>query len=181
MTERAVARSLTAAAFVLLASACAAAQAPQPAKPVDAGRFYTGVWAEIGRRPMSLTDGCVAGATRYTPAGRGRINVKDTCHKGAPSGREESIGGPGRIIDPGTNAKLRVSYRLFGILPVVREFWVLDHADDYSWFISSDPGFENLWIYTRDPNVDPATVKSLVNRARMLGYDVSKLEFPVQP
>ena len=98
-----------------------------------------------------------------------------------PSGREEAIGGPGRIIDPGANAKLRVSYRLFGILPVDREYWVLDHADDYSWFISADPKFENLWIYTRDPKVAPATVKALVNRARKLGYDVTKLEFPAQP
>ena len=130
---------------------------------------------------MSLTDGCVAGATQYAPAGPGRVVVRDTCHKGVPSGREESIGGPGRIIDPGTNAKLRVSYRLFGIFSVHREYWVLDHADDYSWFISADPKFENLWIYTRGPRANPVTVTALVNRARTLGYDVAKLEFPVQP
>lgn len=170
-----------AAAVGLFATACAAAQAPQPLKPVDFNRFYTGVWAEIGRRPMSLTDGCVAGATRYTPTGPGRVEVRDTCHKGAPSGPEAAIGGPGRIVDPGTNAKLRVSYRLFGLFSLSREYWVLDHADDYGWFISADPKFENLWIYTRDPRVDPATVKMLVDRARKLGYDVSKLEFPAQP
>ena len=181
MMERVISRTITAAVLALLSNACAAAHAPQPAKPVDAGRFYTGVWAEIGRRPISLTDGCVAGATRYTSAGHGRVDVRDTCHKGVPSGREEAIGGPGRIIDPGANAKLRVSYRLFGIFPVDREYWVLDHADDYSWFISADPNFENLWIYTRDPKVAPATVKALVNRARTLGYDVTKLEVPVQP
>jgi apolipoprotein D and lipocalin family protein len=162
-------------------AATVAAQAPEPSKRVDLDRFYSGVWAEIGRRPLALTDGCVAGATRYTKVGPDRIDVRDTCRKGSPSGHEEAIGGPGRILDPGTNAKLHVSYRLFGLLPVGRDYWVLDHADDYSWFISSDPKFDNLWIYARDPRIDAAERHELIERARALGYDVSKLEFPAQP
>ena len=54
---------------------------------------------------------------------------------------------------------------------------VLDHADDYSWFISADPTFNKLWIYTREvPNADQR--QRLVARAQALGYDVSRLEFP---
>jgi lipocalin len=30
------------------------AAAPQPAKPIDATRFYTGTWYEIARTPMSI-------------------------------------------------------------------------------------------------------------------------------
>ena len=163
-------------------SAGAAAQrAPEPTKPVDAARFYTGVWREIGRRPMSLTDGCVAGATEYTLAGPTRVKVRDTCTRGTPTGAVKAIGGPGTILDPGKNAKLRVSYRFFGLIPVDRDYRVLDHADDYSWFISADPSFQNLWIYTRDPHVDAAQRAQLVERAKAMGYDVSRLEFPAQP
>ena len=158
-----------------------AQKAPEPTKAVDAARFYSGVWREIGRRPMKLTDGCVAGATEYTLAGPAKVKVRDTCTTGTPTGAVKAIGGPGTILDPGKNAKLRVSYRFFGLIPVDRDYWVLDHADDYTWFISADPSFENLWIYTRDPHVDAAQRAELVGRAKAMGYDVSKLEFPAQP
>ncbi len=176
--------TMTAIAALLSASSAMAdaePKAPQPAKAVDAKRFYTGVWREIGRRPMSLTNGCVAGASEYTLKSPDRLEVRDTCRKGTPTGKVEAIGGPARILDPGTNTKFHVSYRLLGLIPVGRDFWVLDHDDDYRWFISADPAFENLWIYTRDPDISLAERARLVDRARALGYDVSKLEFPAQP
>ncbi len=163
-------------------SHAATAKAPEPARAVDLKRFYSGVWIEIGRRPMKLTDGCVAGATEYKIVGATRVNVRDTCHAGTPAGKLKAIGGPGEIKDPGANAKLHVTYRVFGFIPVASwEYWVLDHDDAYTWFISADPTFKNLWIYTRDPHVDPALLKSLIAKAQALGYDTAKLEFPAQP
>ncbi len=145
---------------------------------VDASRFYKGTWYEIGRRPMSLTDGCVAGGTTYTPQGGDQIQVLDFCHNGSPSGDLKTIGGPAQIMDPGTNAKLNVSYRVFGIFPLRRDYWVLEHASNYSWFISADPTFHDVWIYTRTPHPSKALVSSLVARVRALGYDTRLLEFP---
>lgn len=145
---------------------------------VDAARFYTGDWYEIGRRPMALTNGCVAGGTTYTPQGGDAVTVRDFCHQGGPDGKLRTIGGPAHIVDPGTNAKLHVSYRLFGVLPLGRDYWVLERADDYSWFISADPSFHDLWIYTRTPHPAPAEVATLVARAKALGYDTRLLEFP---
>lgn len=152
-------------------------RAPQPAKPVDVQRLWSGRWHEIARLPDRLTDGCVAGASIYTPVEGTRIDVRDTCQVGTPQGREKAIGGRGEILDPGTNAKLRVRY-LAGF--VTWDYWVLDRADDYSWFISADPTFERLFIYTRELPTQ-AQVRSLTERARALGYDVSRLEFPAQP
>lgn len=152
-------------------------RAPQPAKPVDVQRLWSGRWHEIARLPDRLTDGCVAGASIYKPVEGERIDVRDTCQVGTPQGKEKAIGGRGEILDPGTNAKLRVRY-LAGF--VTWDYWVLDRADDYSWFISADPTFERLFIYTRElPS--PAQVRSLTERAHALGYDVSRLEFPAQP
>jgi apolipoprotein D and lipocalin family protein len=158
------------------AGAASAARAPEPLKPVDPAVFYAGRWYEIGRRPMIITNGCVAGATDYVREGDDKVAVTDSCRRGGLAGAEAKIKGAGTILDPGTFAKLRVRYNFL----ITWDYWVLDHADDYSWFISSDPAFKNLWIYTRQ-NPTPAQTEALVARAKALGYDTSKLEFPVQP
>jgi apolipoprotein D and lipocalin family protein len=156
-------------------------RAPEPLKAIDAGRFYSGLWHEIARRPMAITDGCVAGATEYKRDAGAGIEVLDSCRMGTPAGELKTIGGPGRILDPGTNAKLRVDYRLYGFIPVTRDYWVLDRANDYSWFISADPEFRDLYIFSRNPQIGEAQRRRLVGRARALGYDVTKLEFPEMP
>lgn len=177
-------KSLMASAVAVVALAgCVTApspseyRAPQPAKPVDVQRLWSGRWHEIARLPDRLTDGCVAGASIYTLVEGTRVDVRDTCQVGTLQGKEKAIGGRGEILDPGTNAKLRVKY-LAGF--VTWDYWVLDRADDYSWFISADPTFERLFIYTRNLPTQ-AQVRSLTERARALGYDVSRLEFPAQP
>lgn len=167
---------------ILALGACAASvapedvRAPQPLKAIDADRFYAGRWREIGRPPAWYTDGCVAGATTYVLESPTEVAVRDTCQVGSPQGRERAISGRGEILDPGMNAKLRVRYPFFQTW----EFWVLDRAEDYSWFISADPRFNRLFIYTRDVPT-PAEVARLTERARELGFDVSTLEFPAQP
>ena len=174
-------RSVAAAAILSLGlAACVTPprpdqiRAPQPARAVDLERFYSGRWLEIARLPMRLTDGCVAGATNYVVVSPTRVDVRDTCQVGTPQGREKSIGARGEILDPGFNAKLRARY-VGGL--ITWDYWVLDHAEDYSWFISSDPTFDKLWIYTREVP-DEQQRQALATRARALGYDVSRLEFP---
>lgn len=175
-----LARPLAAAALALSLSACVTApspseyRAPQPAKAVDAERLWSGRWLEIARLPDRLTDGCVAGASNYALESPTRVAVRDTCERGQPGGSEKSIGGDGEILDPGVNTKLRVKY-LAGF--VTWDYWVLDRADDYSWFISADPTMERLFIYTREVP-SQAEVRRLTQRAADLGYDVSRLEFP---
>lgn len=158
-----------------------AQKAPEPRKRIDVQRFYTGTWHEIARRPMTITNGCVAGATEYGSDRTGSIQVLDSCRMGSPGGELRTVGGPGKILDPGVNAKLRVDYKLYGFVPVQRDYWVLDRADDYSWFISADPTLRDLYIFTRDPQISPSQRKPLVARAAALGYDVTMLEYPEQP
>ena len=147
---------------------------PPPVARVDAARLYTGQWHEIAFRPNWLLEGCVAGITRYTPKTEpNQVQVRDSCRDKTLDGPEKVVEGPGHILDPGANAKIRADYFLF----VSRETWIAALGDDYSWFISADPRFEKLWIYTRQVPSD-AERAALVERARALGYDVSRLEFP---
>ena len=149
-------------------------RAPAPARAVDMERLYSGRWLEIARLPLRLTDGCVAGATNYVIVTATRVDVRDTCQAGTPQGPEKALGARAEILDPGFNAKLRVRY-LSGL--VTWDYWVLDHSEDYSWYISSDPTFDKLWIFTREVPGETQR-QALVARARALGYDVSRLEFP---
>lgn len=174
---------LIAAAASACLSACVTApspseyRAPAPTKTIDAARLWSGRWHEVARLPDRLTDGCVAGASIYTLTDATHVDVRDTCQKGTPTGPEKAIGGSGEILDPGTNAKLRVRY-LGGL--ITWDYWVIDRAEDYSWFISTDPTFERLFIYTR--RVPSAEQRAqLVQRAQALGYDVTRLEFPELP
>jgi apolipoprotein D and lipocalin family protein len=168
------------AAIVAGGAAFAASQtgAPQPAKPVDASRFFTGRWYEIARTPMGITKGCVAGTTDYYHDAQGKLIDRDACRDGTPEGKEKVFAGPVTFLDPADN-KFSVAYKVF-IFHVPKTWWILDHGDDYDWFIVSDPSFKHLSIFTRASNPDPALVRDLTARARALGYDTTKLEFPTQ-
>jgi apolipoprotein D and lipocalin family protein len=154
--------------------------APEPAKMIDVSRFYTGRWYEIARTPMKLTDGCVAGTTDYVPATDGGLIERDACHDGTPEGKEEMYQGPVTILNPSENTKTSVRYTVWGVFPVWRTYWMLDHGDDYAWFIVSDPEFKNVSMFTRSPRPSTSDVESLTKRAHDLGYDTSKLEYPAQ-
>jgi len=156
------------------------AMAPEPAKPIDAAQLYTGTWYEIARTPMHLTDGCVAGTTEYLRNDAGQLIERDACRMGTPAGKEKSIQGPVTILNPGQNNKITVHYTLYGIIPITRTYWLLDHGDDYQWFIFADPAFTNVSIFTRAKQPGPARIAALTARLQSLGYDPKKLEFPTE-
>jgi len=138
---------------------------------------YSGTWLEIGRHPMWLTDGCVAGYTTYRPGSRaGEIMVEDGCHQGTPAGKLKTIEGKGDLLDvKTTRAKLRVRYPML----ITFNYWVLYESPAHDWFISADPQMKNLWIYSRRVPTKQK-LATMVKKAKSLGYDVRKLEFPAQ-
>jgi apolipoprotein D and lipocalin family protein len=161
-------------------SACATTpttQAPEPAKPIDAATFFTGTWYEIGRTPIFLTDGCVAGTTIFYTTPDGTLIERDACHKnGDPSGPEKIFKGTVHIDNPGENTKITVHYKLYGVLPVTQQYWMLDHTAD--WFIVSDPSETHVDILSRTPRPTAAQVEAWKSRIIALGYDPTKMEFP---
>lgn len=157
----------------------AQAAAPQPAKPVDAARFYSGVWHEIARNPMSITNGCVAGITEFQHDEKGQLIDRDSCRKGDPvTGEEKVFAGPA-VIDPTNSAKFTTHYKVVGPFGPSRTYWVLDHGE--GWFIVATPDFKNASIFTRNPQAPKPEVDRLVARLGQLGFDPAKLEFPAQP
>jgi apolipoprotein D and lipocalin family protein len=184
---RLLAALLTATALCTGLAACAnmpaaTAAAPQPAKAVDAAKFYNGVWYELARNPMKITDGCVAGITVFSHDASGRLIDRDSCRMGDPDlGKKKVLAGPVTIEDPSSNAKFTSHYKVFGVFTVNRTYWVLDHDAAYTWFIVATPDFKNLSIFARDANLGRAERGALTERARALGYDPAGLEYPAQP
>ena len=153
--------------------------APQPAKPVNVATFYTGVWHEIARNPMSITDGCVAGVTAFSRDEKGQLIDRDSCRKGDPvTGEEKVFAGP-VDIDAANSAKFTTHYKVVGPFGPSRTYWILDHGE--GWFLVATPDFKNASIFTRDPQAPKAEIDRLVARLAQLGYPPSKLEFPAQP
>ena len=77
--------------------------------------------------------------------------------------------GRAKVVLGSQDAKLKVSF--FG--PFYGDYWVLDHADDYSWSIVGEPSGRYLWILTRQVSPDAATRDLLQTRVKALGYDMS--------
>ena len=143
---------------------------PEPAKPVELSR-YLGKWYEFARYENSFEKGCEGVTAEYSPLPENRIRVLNTCYKGGPEGKEDSADGKAKIVPESGNAKLKVSF--FG--PFYGDYWVLDHAGDYSWSIVGEPSGRYVWILTREAK--PAEGEALVQRAKGLGYNTGMLHF----
>lgn len=172
--------------LLLAATGCASSSqgsgtmAPEPAKPIDAARLFNGTWYEVARTPMHITDGCVAGTTKYLIGSDGELVERDACQMGTPEGKEKVIQGPVRILNPGQNTKIVVHYTLFLIIPITRTYWLIDHGDDYSWFIFTNPAFTQVSVFTRAKQPGQARIAELVGRLQSMGYDTKNLEYPAE-
>lgn len=139
---------------------------------------YAGLWYEIARFPNAFEENCEGVTAEYTLRGDGRIIVRNTCREGAPGGEARVATGIARIVDPETNANLKVR---FGLSPIEGDYWVLDRADDYSWSLVGEPRGRFLWILARTPEIDPARRADLIARLQARGYNTDALYWTQQP
>lgn len=174
-----------AAAGIALAGAALAAKAyskfsggrrgnaavPEPAKPVDLDR-YLGKWYEFARYENGFERGCEGVTAEYALRDDGLVSVRNTCHEGCADGEARTSEGRARIVPGSAGAKLEVSF--FGPF-FFGDYWVLDHADDYTWSIVGEPSGRFLWILTREARPPRALATSLIARVAALGYDTALL------
>lgn len=165
----------------LILAACIAGpsgnpRVPEPAKPVELSR-YLGQWHEFARYETSFEKGCEGVTARYDLRPDGKVSVLNTCRKGAPDGPAKVARGHATVVAGSNGAKFKVSF--FGPA-LFANYWVLDHADDYSWSIVGEGSGRFLWILTREPAPSQARRQELLQRVRDLGYDLSLLRFTRQ-
>lgn len=147
------------------------AQVPEPARPVDLSR-YLGRWYELARYENGFERDCEAVTADYATRDDGLIDVVNSCRKGGVNGPPDVSRGRAKVVADSGNAKLKVSF--FGPF-FFGNYWVLDHADDYSWSIVGEPSGRYLWILTREAAPAASVKDALIERVRALGYDTSML------
>jgi apolipoprotein D and lipocalin family protein len=149
---------------------------PSPAKAVELDK-YLGRWYEIGRYEAPFQKGCEAVTADYSLNADGTLRVLNSCQKGSLTGKLSTAKGKAKIV-PGTrNAQLRVSF--FG--PFYGDYWVLDHADDYSWSIVGEPSGRYLWMLARVAQPSDGVRGLLKARVIGLGYDWALVRPTGQP
>jgi len=161
-----------------LLSACTSPVKNPPATTakVDPAR-YIGRWYEIARLPMPFQKAEEAAMAEYAQNANGTIAVHNIAVR--PDGSQHDIRGYATVLNPPQNTKLAVRFNTwFGpFIPVPKEgnYWVLYLDGDYQHVIVGTPDRNYLWILARTPKLPEWQLQELVQKAKELGFDVSRL------
>jgi apolipoprotein D and lipocalin family protein len=136
---------------------------------VDLNR-YAGRWHEIARLPMFFQRNCTGEVTaQYSLKPNGKVEVVNQCRQ--KDGSLSTARGTARVVDPATNAKLKVSF----FWPFSGDYWILALGSNYEYALVGEPGRKYLWILARQPEMEESLYQKLVLQAKSLGFDTSRL------
>ncbi len=138
---------------------------------VDLAR-YVGKWYEVARYPNRFQEGCVASTAIYTLLPDGRVEVVNRCREGSPDGPERSVRGKARVVDPDTNARLKVTF----FWPFSGDYWILGLGPEYEYAVVGTPSRKYLWILSRTPELPEKAYREAVAIAREQGFDPERIE-----
>ena len=134
-------------------------------KSVDLSR-YLGSWYEIARFDHSFERGMEYAMAHYTMRDDGKIDVLNT---GIKDGRAEDAKGIAKTTNqPGL---LRVSF--FG--PFFSDYRIMMLDENYQYVLVGGSTNRFLWILSRTPQLDEATLSLILAEADRRGYDTTRL------
>lgn len=137
---------------------------------------YLGKWYEIARLDHSFERGLSHVTADYSLRQDGGLKVLNRGYKDADAKWKEAEG-KAYFVDKKDVGYLKVSF--FG--PFYGSYIVFDlDQHDYSYSMISGPDKSYLWLLSRTPTMDPALQRRLVEKARGLGFDTSKLIYVKQ-
>ena len=173
-------RVAAAGLLVIVAALAVRAEKKRPLRvvaSVDLTR-YAGLWYEIARLPNRFEEKCAGDVTaEYTPLGASRLRVVNRCRK--KDGEMTEAEGAAKPADKnGANSRLKVRFApgFLSFLPFVwGDYQIMELAPDYSYALVGDPSRKYLWILSREPRLDEAAYRKLVEVAASEGFDISRL------
>lgn len=170
-------RSQAVALLMFWVTVAAVAKAPPLAvvDEVDLER-YLGTWFEIASYPAWFAKNCTGVTAEYSLREGGGISVVNRCYKGALDGKLKEARGRAKVVDPETNAKLKVSF--FG--PFWGDYWILELDSEYQWVLVGEPKRKYLWILSRTPSLDQDTLDEILSRLPEKGYSRDRLQWTLQ-
>ena len=132
---------------------------------------YQGTWFEIAHNPWFVEKNCFAMITHYKFTSEGKIKITNVCRKHGFNGKISKMTGKGWVVDPETQAKLKVQF----IWPFNLDYWVIDLGEDYQYAVVGEPDRENIWILSRKPDLNKDLLSRIIKNIQQKGYDTSKL------
>ena len=144
---------------------------------IDLSR-YMGVWYEIGRFDKWYERGLVAVTATYAMRPDGKVSVLNSGRRGTLEGPLKQARGRAYVVDPREPGHLRVAFfwRFYSDYRVL----AIDKLNYSYALVGGGKGHNALWILSRTPSLPQETVQMLLARAAELGYDISRMIFPVQ-
>lgn len=141
---------------------------------------YLGRWFEIGSYPNQFQAGCSGTVAEYRLKDDGDIEVKNTC---TVDGRPNEAFGVARAVDLDAG-KLEVSF--FG--PFFGDYWVVELGEDaaagadapYTYAVVTSPSRDFLWVLSREPTMDDATLDGIFARLAEQSIDRERFVLTAQ-
>lgn len=134
-------------------------------KSVDLSR-YLGSWYEIARFDHSFERGMEYAMAHYTMRDDGKIDVLNT---GIKDGRAKDAKGIAKTTNQ--QGLLRVSF--FG--PFFSDYRIMLLDENYQYVLVGGSTNRFLWILSRTPQLDEATLSLILAEADRRGYDTTRL------
>jgi apolipoprotein D and lipocalin family protein len=163
-------------ALALGAAAAACQNAPlDVVEAVDLGRFQ-GRWYEIARLPRATQIDCAGTTASYRLTSERELVVTNECAVGGLTGIRRQVTASAKVTNAAVPAKLSVDFGgFFG------DYWIIDlDRDGYRYAVVGHPTRQYLWILSREPTLDNATLSPILARAAQNGFDTTRLEYTKQ-
>jgi len=164
-------------ALVLAAGSAAGCSTDPPLDTVpslDLNKLQ-GQWFEIAHLPRPTQADCTATTATYTITGPTSMTLVHQCYLGGPSGALKQVAANAVVKDTSAPAKLAVDFGGF-----YGDYWVIDLGAQYEYAVVGHPSRDYLWILSRTPTLEQATLDDVRKRAADKGFDVSRLEYTKQ-
>ena len=169
-------RHCLAAALALSLAGC---QSPPPMETVDAVDLerYMGEWYVIASIPTWIERDAYAAREVYTLAEDGTIDTVFTFRDGGFDGEERRYTATG-FVHSDDHAEWRMQF----LWPFRAEFLIIALDDDYEHTVIGRTRRDYVWIMAREPEMDDATYRELVELIDARGYDTDALRrVPQEP
>lgn len=147
----------------------------QTVSNVDLNR-YMGTWYEIARFPHSFEKDLVGVTATYRIKDNGKVEVLNQGYKNTLDGKLKKAKGFAKVPDPNEPGRLKVYF----FWPFGGDYLILDLDENYQWVLIGSNTRNYLWILSRTPQMPEAEYHRLVEKARLVGYDISRIELVEQ-
>jgi apolipoprotein D and lipocalin family protein len=141
---------------------------------VDLNRFQ-GRWFEIAHLPRPTQVNCTGTTANYAVTSATTLTLVHQCNVGGLDGPVRQVAANAVVRDPRATAKLAVDFGGF-----YGDYWIIDLGPQYEYAVVGHPSRDYLWILSRAPMLDAATLEDVKKRAQDSGFDVSHLQYTQQ-